>query len=673
MSSLSDTASPAPGEPLAEPELQRIVRYEQMVAVRHSVLTAIPVNLALSVAAAGMAHYAGKTMLGLAWLGLSVVVNLLRAIVCRMPCRPPSGAVPTEAARAPARSWWATRPVEWHLSASWLFGLASGLVWSAVAVLCEGYTSPQTIFYLTVVCGICAGSVTHGIAYGRVPLAFITPPLLTAAVCLGLAGDVERRMLALTTLLYLGALARSAFQSEAAFRHGSQLRNEATALAQRLQHAHAASQAAALELQFRATHDPLTRLLNRDGFTDAATQRLAAAGDREQCLLLLDLDSFKAINDVFGHAAGDRVLQDVGHWLDGETAPLDALVGRWGGDEFVVLYDLCSPAPAAEAVARGLTQRIAKASPRHSGTLGASVGLCVGQGLDVNDMLSFADEALYSAKHEGGASFRFFDHRLQQSLRIRRDVERDLGLAMDSGAVVLWYQPIFTAAGQLHSFEALLRWLHPRHGWISPEKVVHAAAATGLAQRLLCHVLALVCAASRRLDALGLGHLPLAMNISPREMAHLDVDVLVLDALHAHGVSARRLQIEITEEVALDAENTQAKLARLSAAGVAIAIDDFGVGYSSLASLRGEHVRQVKIDRSFVFGLHESQDNRLLVGTILQMGRSLGIDVVAEGVEREEELAALRALHCPLMQGYHLCRPAPLDDILQRTQMQTGV
>lgn len=644
-----------------------MVRHDQMVAVRHSVLAAIPINAVLTVAALLMAYSGGELAMGVVWVLLSATVNVTRAVICRLPYRASEQETSGEQ-RPPLLSgrWWRTRSVEWHLRAATLLGLCSGLVWALVALLCAGYTSPQTIFYLTVVCGITAGSVTYGIAYARVPIFFITPALLSVAGCLLAAGGFDRQMLALMVFVYLAALIRSAKQSEAAFKSGSRLKNEATALADRLRQAHEASQAAARELEFRAMHDPLTRLFNRDGFADTAGRRLSAAGGHEHCLLMLDLDGFKAINDVFGHGVGDRVLQDVGIWLSRELQCLDAVVGRWGGDEFVVLYDVVGSAHAPEDVARLLTQRIPQASVMQGGQLGVSVGLCVGQGLDVMDMLSFADEALYSAKRAGGDSFRFFDHGLQQALMVRRDVERDLGIGLETGGIVLWFQPIFTAAGELHSFEALLRWLHPRHGWVSPEQVVHAAAATGRARRLLCHVLTQACQAMHRLDAAGLGHLPMAVNVSPREMAHLDVDDLVLDTLERHGVPPRRLQLEITEEVALNAENTQGKLARLAAAGVAISIDDFGVGYSSLASLRGDHVRQVKIDRSFISGLDASRDNRLLVNTILQMARSLGIDVVAEGVERIEELMALRALQCPLMQGYHLCRPAPLDEIIPR-------
>jgi EAL domain-containing protein (putative c-di-GMP-specific phosphodiesterase class I) len=211
-----------------------------------------------------------------------------------------------------------------------------------------------------------------------------------------------------------------------------------------------------------------------------------------------------------------------------------------------------------------------------------------------------------------------------------------------------------------------MRWNHPRHGQIAPEEVIYAAASTGVAEPLLRHLVDEACLAMRQLEAAGssLAAAPVAINVSPREMAQLAVDDIVLGMLKERGIAPRRLQIEITEEVALDTHATRGRLSTLSAAGVAIVVDDFGVGYSSLASLRSEHVRQVKIDRSFTLGLSSSPGNVVLVDAIVQLGRSLNIQVVAEGVETQDELEALRALGCKLVQGYHLARPAPLSELM---------
>ncbi|WP_414080272.1 EAL domain-containing protein [Variovorax sp. SCN45] len=195
--------------------------------------------------------------------------------------------------------------------------------------------------------------------------------------------------------------------------------------------------------------------------------------------------------------------------------------------------------------------------------------------------------------------------------------------------------------------------------------MIFAAANTGVAEPLLRHLVDEVCRAMRQLEAAGsvLANVPIAINVSPREMAQLAVDDIVLGMLKTRGIAPARLQIEITEEVALDTHATRSRLSALSAAGVTIVVDDFGVGYSSLASLRSEYVRQVKIDRSFILGLAASPGNVVLVDSIVQLGRSLNIQVVAEGVETQEELDVLRTLGCTLVQGYHLARPAPLPDM----------
>ncbi|CAA2109248.1 putative bifunctional diguanylate cyclase/phosphodiesterase [Variovorax paradoxus] len=642
--------------------LSRMVRTDQLVVVRRSVLTAIPINVALSFTATLVALNSGKAFEGLIWLLLSLAVNGLRSYICRWPIALAPGVVTEEGVAVSPTG----RPVEWHLRMAAAMAAASGLVWALIPLLCNGYSSPQAVFYLTVVCGICAGSVTYGIAYAFVPISFITPALLSVVGCLLYAGGFDNVALAAMVLLYLGALARGALQSDKAFREGSRLKNEATALASQLRQVHALSLDATQQLAFRASHDSLTGLLNREGFTEAATLHIAARDGRQHGLLLLDLDGFKAVNDAFGHKIGDRVLQDVAGWLQRELTGMHATLGRWGGDEFAVLYTLRADRQAPTAIAQALIRSISFATAHYGGHLGVSIGISVAGDADIADMISFADEALYEAKRTGRNRFQMFDKALNHRLATRRDVERDLLHAIEARAIGVWYQPIMGCDGnEVHSLEALMRWHHPRHGQISPEEVIFAAANTGLAEPLLRHLVDEVCRGMRQMEATGssLAAVPVAINVSPREMAQLAVDDIVLGMLKSRGIAPRRLQIEITEEVALDTHATRSRLSALSAAGVAIVVDDFGVGYSSLASLRSEYVRQVKIDRSFILGLSSSPGNVVLVDSIVQLGRSLNLQVVAEGVETQEELDALRALGCKLVQGYHLARPAPLVDV----------
>ncbi|MFM9925928.1 EAL domain-containing protein [Variovorax sp. H27-G14] len=642
--------------------LSRMVRTDQLVVVRRSVLSAIPINVVLSFTATLVALNSGKAFEGLSWLLLSLVVNGLRSYASRLPFAPSPGVATESGVAVSARA----RPVDWHLRLAAGMAVLSGCVWALIPLLCSGYSSPQAVFYLTVVCGISAGSVTYGAAYALVPISFITPALLSVVGCLVYAGGFDNLALAAIVLLYLAALARSALQSEKAFREGSRLKNEATALAVQLRQVHALSLDATQQLAFRASHDSLTGLLNREGFTEAATLHIASPDGRQQGLLLLDLDGFKAVNDAFGHKVGDRVLQDVAGWLRRELGDMQAILGRWGGDEFAVLYTLREERQAPTAIAQALIRSISFATAHYGGHLGVSIGIAVTDDAEIADMISFADEALYEAKRTGRNRFQVFDTALNQRLATRRDVERDLLHAIEARAIGVWYQPIMACDGhEVHSLEALMRWNHPRHGYISPEEVIFAAANTGLAEPLLRHLVDEVCRGMRQLEAVGSGlaGVPIAINVSPREMAQLAVDDIVLGLLKSRGIAPRRLQIEITEEVALDTHATRSRLSALSAAGVAIVVDDFGVGYSSLASLRSEYVRQVKIDRSFILGLSSSPGNVVLVDAIVQLGRSLNIQVVAEGVETQAELDALRALGCKLVQGYHLARPAPLADV----------
>ncbi|TGE00991.1 putative bifunctional diguanylate cyclase/phosphodiesterase [Methylobacterium nonmethylotrophicum] len=649
----------------AGPDLRALIRRDQLEAVRRSVRQAVPINTVLGAAVAVVAVQAGHGGAGLAWFAVCAVVNLARFWLCRAPCPglALSEATPPVAAQAAACS------IERHLRFAALAAFLSGVVWALVALLCEGYTSPQALFYLIVTCGITAGSVAHGIAFAAVPASFLAPPLVTVAGCLIWAGGFERVCVAATVMLYIVTLGRSAIATEGGFRRTSRLKNEATALARARQEAHAAASALADEMRRRATHDALTGLLNRPGFAQAAEERIQAPGPAP-CLMLLDLDGFKSVNDVYGHSTGDRVLVEVARRLR-RTLPPEALAARLGGDEFAILYDpagglppaVWPPADLAVALIRAVTEPFENFD---AGRLGASIGLCHAHGPSLTQMLSCADEALYAAKAAGRNRFRMFDEGLRGRLEMRRDSERELSHALAVGGLAVWFQPIFGEGGcRVAGLEALVRWNHPVHGWIPPGEIVAAAARAGLTEPLLRFILEQVCGAMEVLRAAG-SDVRVAMNVSPREMAQVPVDDIVLDGLRVRGLAPSLLEIEITEETALDIEAVQDKLLALSRAGIRVALDDFGIGYSSLASLRQLRAGRVKIDRSLVTGLSTSDDKRGLVEAVLGLGRALGLEVVAEGVETADDLATLRSLGCPFLQGYHLGRPVPADQALRQ-------
>jgi diguanylate cyclase (GGDEF)-like protein len=635
-----------------DPGLGRLIRRDQLDAIRQSVLRAIPVNMILGLTGTLVAVQAGRGEMGAAWFAVSTLANVLRIALCRAPC----AGLALDAATPPAAEA-AARLVDRHLALSSLAALLSGLVWACLPLLCEGYTAPETLFYLTVTCGITAGAVTHGIAYARIPSCFITPPLLSVAGCLLYAGGFDRICLAATVLLYLAALLRSGAATERLFRESSRLKNEATALARSRAAAHASASALAEEMRVRATHDGLTGLLNRAGFAQAVEERAEGGGDL--CLMLLDLDGFKSVNDVYGHTAGDRVLVEVGRRLAAALPPA-CLAARLGGDEFALCYDPAAgpePTALAERLIAAIAAPIGSLDP---GRLGMSVGLYLGPPSSLTQMLGCADEALYAAKAAGRNRLRLFDEGLSGRREMRRACERDLSQALSENALEVWFQPIFGRGGRVPvGLEALVRWRHPLHGWIPPNEIVATAAMAGLTESLLRfileQVLTILCALRER----GAPDVRVAMNVSPREMAQVAVDEIVLGRLCALGLPPSMLEIEITEETALDIEAVQGKLATVSKAGVRVALDDFGTGYSSLASLRQLRADRVKIDRSLVTGLTTSDDKRGMVHAVLGLGRSLDIEVVAEGIETADDLETLRALGCPLMQGYHLARPAP--------------
>ncbi len=625
--------------------------------MRGSVLAAIPVNMLLGLASMLVAYRSGHGEAGAIWFALSTIVNLIRIGLCRAPCLG-LGLTPET---TPAMAIASIASVERHLRACIAAAFLSGLVWAGQPLLCEGYTSAQTLFYLAVTCGITAGAVTHGTAYARIPLAFILPPLLTVTICLVAAGDFDRNCLAACVLLYLLALTHTAFRSEAGFQEASRLKNEATALARSRAEAHASVSALADEMRRRATHDDLTGLLNRAGFIQQGETRLQAGSIS---LLLLDLDGFKLVNDVYGHKAGDRVLVEVARRIRA-VLPADGLAARLGGDEFAVLYDPAATGIPQDRLAASLVAAVAQPLDGFdAGRLGVSIGVHSGPEPSLTELLSCADAALYAAKAAGRNHYRMFDTGLRERLQIRRDLERDLSTALAEAAPEVWFQPIYALdAKTLVGLEALVRWRHARLGWIAPPDLIATAAAAGLTESLLRCILEQVCAMMRILRDRDLGTVRVAMNVSPQEMAQVPVDEIVIERLKALDLPPAMLEIEITEETALDIAAVQGKLHALSRAGIRVALDDFGIGYSSLSSLRQLRADRIKIDRSFVTGLNASDDKRGLVLAVLGLGRMLGLEVVAEGVESDEDLRTLQTMGCPFLQGYHLGRPMPVSEL----------
>jgi diguanylate cyclase (GGDEF)-like protein len=635
--------------------LQSLIRQDQLSAIRRNVLTAALVNIIISVIVLFVSIYYRHIISGIAWFSAAATINSVRIGQCFIPLPKAS-----ETAGIGGR-----KTVDLQLRLLCVTALISGFVWAFIPTLCDGYTSPQTLFYLTVVCGITAGAITHGAPYALMPSCMILPPLLSAFCCLVSAGGVDRNCLAMTVLIYTVALIKFAKQSEAGFREASLLKNNAVALAQSLNEAHSHALIVAKQMGYRATHDELTDLLNRAGFMNEVERQIHASNSAF-CLMLLDLDGFKSVNDVFGHYAGDRVLVEVARRLS-ETLSAKFILGRLGGDEFAVFYDSSADDVfPTELAMRLITSIEVPFATFDAGRLGACVGLYIGRSHNVTEVLTCADEALYVAKAAGRNRYYVFDDILRDRLEMRRDIERDLQRAISDNELEVWYQPVFGNEGRkLVNFEALLRWKHARHGLVPSEEVISIAATAGLAELLLRFIFEEVCSMIRELRVRGLEHVRVAMNISPREISRVAIDELILSGLKNRGCPASMFEIEITEETVLDIRSVQDKLLRLSHGGVHIAIDDFGVGYATLGMLLQPHINKIKIDRSFIKAISHSKSNQILVQSILHLGHSLEMQVVAEGVETVDDYQFLKLIGCDLMQGYFFRRPAPAVAVVE--------
>lgn len=648
------------GDQASRPALRELIRADQLTAARHTVMLSIPVAFVLSAISTFVAWHSGKLWIALAWLACATLVNLVRIPLCRLSPQRVAQLVPWMQPRGAILGQGDV--VELNLRLHWILALVSGFAWAGMPWLSEGYTTPETLFYLTCVCGITAGAVTHGFAFARIPISFITPPLLSVIFCLSVFNRNPTRLaLAATAAIYLAGLIRGARVGERMFARACALKNEATTANQALAVAHEDLRQFAARMQYQAEHDLLTGLLDRAGFMRVAAQVLARQPHR-QCLMFLDLDGFKVINDAYGHEAGDQVLIEVARRLQ-SCLPESATLARLAGDEFVILYPLTARAESPEQLAQRLItairQPFARLAHRH---IGLSVGIYLSRGDDINEMLVCSDAAMYEAKRRGRNQYQVFNAALDAHLQMKRDVERDLAQALADGELQVWFQPIVCEDGRaLDGFEALVRWTHRRHGPIAPPDLIEIAALAGLSEELLRFIMNEVARMIAFMQDAGRSDLRVSMNISPREMERIVIEDLVAATLKQQNLPAHMLEIEITEETALDLQAATQTLTALALQGVSIAIDDFGVGYSSLGFLRQMHVSRVKIDRSFVTGLADQTENQALVSAVLQLAASFGFQVVAEGVESEQDLQVLQSMHCHAMQGHYFAEPMPAE------------
>ncbi len=420
------------------------------------------------------------------------------------------------------------------------------------------------------------------------------------------------------------------------------------------------------ELRHQASHDSLTKLANRSLFTErveAAIDRLAQ-NDRFVAVLFLDLDDFKTVNDSLGHAAGDELLVHVAARLEGSCRPED-VVARLGGDEFAVLLeDLHQPSDGtdvAERILRGLLAPFAIEGKDL--TVRTSIGVAFGgHGEEASQLLRNADAAMYSAKVNRKGTYRVYEDEMHAEMIRRLELRADLTDAASRGELEVVYQPIIDLnEGTVSGFEALIRWNHPTRGVVPPNQFIPFAEETGLIGKIGKFVLRSACRqANEWRQAYPDANLSMAVNLSPRQLADVDVVGEVTRALRDTGLQPDRLILEITENVLM---HTSARtLDDLRDIGVRLAIDDFGTGYSSLSYLDRLPIDIVKIDKSFVSRLNPDEESPL-VRTVVQIGQSLGIETIVEGIETAHQLQRLQELGSRLGQGYFLATPMPAADI----------
>jgi diguanylate cyclase (GGDEF)-like protein len=420
-----------------------------------------------------------------------------------------------------------------------------------------------------------------------------------------------------------------------------------------------------VKIEYMAHHDSLTDLANRVLLNERLEHALGQI-DQDEIVAVhhLDLDQFKAVNDTFGHPAGDKLLKIVAERLRDLVRETDT-IARMGGDEFVIVQ-----APIAEpADATSLAQRIIRLMSEpfdidgHQVVIGASIGIAVGpgDGLSPDKLLRNADLALYRAKGDGRGTFRFFEPAMDLQMQTRRIMEQDLRKALPAGEFELYYQPVVNlASNEISGFEALIRWNHPQQGLVSPGTFIPLAEEIGFIVPLGEWVIRQACATAARWPGDG----RVAINISAVQFRNPGLLQVIIGALATSGLQPTRLEIEITETVLLqNKEATLAVLHQLRELGVRIALDDFGTGYSSLTYLQSFPFDKIKIDRSFVKDITENTGSLNIVRAVAALANGMGMTATAEGVETREQLDTITSEGCTEMQGFLFSRPLPAREI----------
>ncbi len=432
-----------------------------------------------------------------------------------------------------------------------------------------------------------------------------------------------------------------------------------------------------------ALHDSLTQLPNRRFFTERLQHALTTCSHSGQhgALLFIDLDNFKNINDTLGHNIGDLLLQLVGQRLTHCVRAGDT-VARVGGDEFVIIMEGLSEFPQEAAhqveafttkIMASLSQPYQLANNNRLSTPSIGVTMLTHHIKSIDELMKRADIAMYSAKKSGRNTVQFFDPAMQAAIEQRSSLEMHLSQALSQHQLQLYYQAQVNNMGKIEGAEVLLRWQHPINGIINPADFIPIAEETGLIIPIGLWVLETACHQLKvwETDA-DKASLHLAVNVSPRQFQHPDFVEQVTDVLHKTGINPTRIKLELTESMVLGNINEiVGKMQALKRLGVKFSMDDFGTGHSSLSSLKKLPLDQLKIDQSFIHDITHDCDSAIIVQTIIAMANNLGMEVIAEGVETEEQRSFLCEHHCLSFQGYLFGKPTPVDQFEQQLKHST--
>lgn len=417
-------------------------------------------------------------------------------------------------------------------------------------------------------------------------------------------------------------------------------------------------------MRHQASHDPLTGLANRLLFNERLSLALANAHQNAEMLavIFLDLDRFKNVNDTLGHPVGDQLLQAVSRRLT-NCLRLGDSIARWGGDEFtLLLYNINSPEDATK-VCQQIIQSLSTPFDFEGRELyiKASLGISLApyDGEDAETLLKNADAAMYKAKQKGRNNYHFYTRAIGNQVSEELNLENHLYKALKKSEFVLHYQPqINLNTCKIVGMEALIRWQHPERGLIAPDRFIPLAEATGLICQIDEWVLRTACLQNRAWQLLGLPPVRVAVNLSGRQFLQANTVQTIAEILSETELNPEYLEIEITETVAMtDVKFTVSVLQQLQQMGIHISLDDFGTGYSSLWSLKNLPLNNLKIDKSFVADLLNGSNGAAIVKVAIALGQGLNLQVIAEGVETEEQLAFLQSLHCEMGQGYFFSKP----------------